>query len=63
MINFREFGHPRKLFNNEYFPDYGTMKVFGYTINDFGTVILAYLVIIYIFKSYFSNSMNYILYK
>ena len=27
-----------------------TMKVFGYTTNDFDVVILAYLVIIHIFK-------------
>ena len=28
-----------------------TLKVFGYTTNDFGAVILAYLVNIYIFKA------------
>ena len=37
------------------------MKVFGYTTNDFDALILAYLEIIYIFSSHFSNSANYIL--
>ena len=28
MINFRGFGHTRKLFNDKYFPDYGKLNAF-----------------------------------
>ena len=33
MINFRGFGHPRKLFNDEYFPDYGICKIINSIFN------------------------------